>query len=300
MQNLSNLLQRLEAELHHPGIRCSRERLEQLLHPGFHEVGRSGRRYTRETVIAYLVSQTEPPSVESGNYRVYPLAEGCVLLTYSSAHRASDGSILDAALRSSIWRRTESGWQLYYHQGTPRLPGVLSPAVASIPETRIVRFEPSDWEVYRNLRLAALRESPEAFGSTLEAEESQPDGHWVSRLSGAHPEMDFPLAAWIGDEPVGLAWARIEPESEVAGRIYQMWVSPKARGQGVAGALMRALVGWFEAAGVSVVELNVTRGNSPATKLYERYGFQPVGEPEPLRPGSELLVDRMWLRFGDE
>ena len=112
-------LQKLEAELHHPGVRCSREELERLLHPGFHEVGRSGRPYTRETVIQYLAAAEVQPKVESGDYAATLLADGCALLTYRSAHRQPDGSLIDPALRSSVWLLTDLGWQLFYHQGTP-------------------------------------------------------------------------------------------------------------------------------------------------------------------------------------
>jgi hypothetical protein len=115
---LLHLLQTLEAELHHPGTRCSRERLEQLLHPQFHEVGRSGRPYTRETVIGYLASLTVQPAVESDHYAVTALAEGCALLTYRSALRLADGTRTDHALRSSVWLRSGQRWQLVYHQGT--------------------------------------------------------------------------------------------------------------------------------------------------------------------------------------
>ncbi len=119
MPPLLREIQQLEAELHHPGARCSRERLERLLHPGFHEVGRSGRQYDRETVIGHLASQPQPPSVVAGDYELHVLAEGCALLTYHSAHRAPDGTTSDQALRSSIWLRDDSGWRLFYHQGTP-------------------------------------------------------------------------------------------------------------------------------------------------------------------------------------
>lgn len=112
-------IQTLEAQLHHPGVRCSREQLERLLHPNFHEVGRSGRPYSRETVIQHLAAQDTQPSVQSGNYAVTVLADDCALLTYRSAHRQSDGSLADHALRSSVWMRTDGVWQLYYHQGTP-------------------------------------------------------------------------------------------------------------------------------------------------------------------------------------
>lgn len=36
----------------------------------------------------------------------------------------------------------------------------------------------------------------------------------------------------------------------------------------------------------------------PATNLCEPYGFRLHDEPEPRRPGNDLLVDRMPLRFG--
>ena len=112
-------LRQLEAELHHPGVPCSRERLEQLLHPAFHEVGRSGRPYSRATVIEYLAAQTSSPRVEPEKHAVHLLAEGCALLTYRSALRCPDGSLADAAFRSSVWLRMPQGWQLFYHQGTP-------------------------------------------------------------------------------------------------------------------------------------------------------------------------------------
>jgi hypothetical protein len=122
MQDLLNQLQALESELHHPGAECSRVRLEALLHPGFHEVGRSGRQYTREDVIGHLTSGAERTKVVASNYTATVLAEDCALLTYRSV-QSDEGMALElSALRSSLWRRTEIGWQLFYHQGTPTDP----------------------------------------------------------------------------------------------------------------------------------------------------------------------------------
>jgi hypothetical protein len=119
MDTLLHELKTLESELHHPGSACSRERLEQLLHPDFHEVGRSGQPYDRATVIAFLASLAEAPAVQARDYAVHRLAEHCALLTYRSAQRAPDGSETLVALRSSVWLRSAAGWQLFYHQGTP-------------------------------------------------------------------------------------------------------------------------------------------------------------------------------------
>jgi len=112
-------IQAFEVELHHPGVRCSRVRLEQLLHPEFHEVGRSGRPYDRETIINYLVSLKKHPIVASDAFAIVELSPLAALLTYRSAHLGNDKRLGNHTLRSSIWVKTQLGWQVLYHQGTP-------------------------------------------------------------------------------------------------------------------------------------------------------------------------------------
>jgi hypothetical protein len=118
MNSLLFKLQTLEVELHHPGVRCNRERLEQLLHPDFHEVGRSGQAYIRETIINFLSSQDSQPIVVSEGFAVAKLGSETALLTYRSAHVDSTNTLVNHTLRSSLWIKTDVGWQLRYHQGT--------------------------------------------------------------------------------------------------------------------------------------------------------------------------------------
>lgn len=119
MDDLLAGLAALEAELHHPGRACDRARLERLLHPDFHEVGKSGRRYTRQVVIDFLASGAARPDVVASDHRLQPLGDGWALLHYRSGEIAADGTRINPALRCSLWARTDAGWQLYYHQGTP-------------------------------------------------------------------------------------------------------------------------------------------------------------------------------------
>ena len=118
MNSLLEELQTLEVELHHPGVRCSRERLENLLHPEFHEVGRSGRPYNRETIVRFLAARESQPVVASGAFAVSELGPGVALLTYRSAHLEQNKTLVNHTLRSSVWVKTNAGWQLRYHQGT--------------------------------------------------------------------------------------------------------------------------------------------------------------------------------------
>jgi len=116
---LLNTLAALEAEVHHPGAICTRERLEQLLHPQFHEVGRSGRPYTREFVIDALLGNSLNRNVLPTDYLASALTDGSALLTYRTVQLAADGTHEFPAMRMSIWLNTKAGWQLRYHQGTP-------------------------------------------------------------------------------------------------------------------------------------------------------------------------------------
>lgn len=118
MTALLGALQALETELHHPGRPCTSERLEQLLHADFHEIGRSGRAYDRATVLAWLAGQAQRPDVVSDGFRVERLSPDTALLHFRSVQREA-GQPAQHTLRMSLWVQTAAGWQLRYHQGTP-------------------------------------------------------------------------------------------------------------------------------------------------------------------------------------
>jgi len=118
LQHLSNLeltLQRLE-------VRRDRAQLDDLLHEGFVEFGRSGRRYDKADILDQLPQETAPQAMWSQDFEVVELAEGLALLTYRSANVSQDGDLFRHSLRSSLWQRTENGWQMRFHQGTATEP----------------------------------------------------------------------------------------------------------------------------------------------------------------------------------
>ena len=57
---LVELLRRLEEELHRPETRRDVDRMQMLLHPQFEEIGRSGRRYSREDTLRECVGGSDP------------------------------------------------------------------------------------------------------------------------------------------------------------------------------------------------------------------------------------------------
>jgi GNAT superfamily N-acetyltransferase len=112
---------------------------------------------------------------------------------------------------------------------------------------------------------------------------------------GTDHRWNLPLLAEVAAQPVGLAWGRIEQAPPEVANVYQMWVAQTHRGQGAGRLLLEAIIAWASAAGARRVLLSVTCGESSARRLYVRTGFTPIGEPEPLRPGAQLLVQPMQL-----
>ena len=124
---------------------------------------------------------------------------------------------------------------------------------------------PDDWAEWRDLRLAALREAPEAFGATLADWANAPEERWRARLEGT-----FNVVADLG-EPVGMATG-FPHDGEV--ELGTLWVAPPARGRGVGDALVRAIVCWADP---RQVVLQVADGNTAAQALYRRLGFTGTG-----------------------
>jgi hypothetical protein len=59
-------------------VRCSRNRLETLLHPEFREFGRSGAEYTRAQIIEHLLSETNAARVHAQGFAILGLAPSVV------------------------------------------------------------------------------------------------------------------------------------------------------------------------------------------------------------------------------
>lgn len=155
---------------------------------------------------------------------------------------------------------------------------------------------PDDCSLYRSLRLKSLADAPDAFGSTLAAEQAYPEQHWRSRLElAAVSDKDLPLLAFAADVPVGLAWAKCDAAAPDVINLYQMWVDPGQRGQGIALAVLDSVVLWAKQRGASVIQLGVANGQEAAVRLYLKAGFTPSGLAEPLREGSPLLSQPMQL-----
>ena len=140
----------------------------------------------------------------------------------------------------------------------------------------IRRLGSADADAFRSIRLEGLRNDPEAFGSTFEKESSEPGQYFVERLT-----RNAVFGGFVGDRLVGVAgfYSFGDTKSRHKGVLWGMYVTPEARGSGLATHLVETLL---EHAGKEVeqVQLTVTASNSRARRFYERMGFVQYGLEE--------------------
>lgn len=164
------------------------------------------------------------------------------------------------------------------------LLGMKPPAAPAESQSDVVvvtRVDPEDWQRLRAVRLAALAESPEMFGSTLAKEEAFDEAEWRRRAARA---ATF-LAARDGVD-VGIAGVYEFADGwSVAG----MWLAPAARGTGVLEALVDACESVVRDAGETTVALGVMEDNPRGRRAYVRLGYDFTGTREHVRDGRDEL-----------
>ena len=154
----------------------------------------------------------------------------------------------------------------------------------------IRRLAPADAPTYREVRLRALRDHPEAFTSSFEEEALKPPAYSSDRLSDTSPAIywgAFENGALVGT--VGL-----DRETRLKNRhkatVIGMYVAPEAARQGVGRALLAALLAQARALQLELLVLTVTEGNQGAQQLYLEAGFKTFGrEPRAIKVKNQYF-----------
>ncbi|HEY3647701.1 MAG TPA: GNAT family N-acetyltransferase [Streptosporangiaceae bacterium] len=149
-----------------------------------------------------------------------------------------------------------------------------------------------EWQVLRNIRLDALRDAPTAFGSTYAKQAAYVETDWRRRIRRGATFFAF-ASGRDAATPDGLVGGFQEKPETV--ELVSLWVRPHARGAGVGDALVAAVIDWAGTVNATSVHLWLTEANRHARKLYERCGFRPTDERQPM-PANDRLFEVGMLR----
>lgn len=148
--------------------------------------------------------------------------------------------------------------------------------------------EVKDWMLLKQVRLAALLDTPTAFGVSYQTAALYSDEQWKDRASSAGTEF------WLAvkdNKPVGMIGAAVSGANRY--NLIGMWVEPTARGSGVAAQLVEAVKSRAIEKGHDHVFLDVSPDNARASNFYLNQGFSFIDEWEPLESHPHIMVQTM-------
>ena len=162
----------------------------------------------------------------------------------------------------------------------------------------IRRLTRDDVDAYRAIRLEALTNHPESYGTSPQSFAARPRDAVQAMLDRM---AIFGVLTEAGTLAGIVAYARDDGEREThRGWLLQVYVQPELRGTGASLALLEAAV---EHASGEVIQLHLMVGahNAPAIRLYEKAGFKTYGtDPRCFYVNGRYIDEHMMVRFLDE
>jgi ribosomal protein S18 acetylase RimI-like enzyme len=149
-----------------------------------------------------------------------------------------------------------------------------------------------DWEALKQIRLAALLDTPTAFGVSHANAVADTDSRWRDRAAGRGQAL-FTLA-FMYDCAIGMVGQVLTSPSEC--NLIAMWVAPECRGTATATRLVESVKAHAVAQGCARVVLEVVPSNLRAVAFYHKQGFSFLPEWEALESHPHIQIQKMEWR----
>jgi GNAT superfamily N-acetyltransferase len=163
----------------------------------------------------------------------------------------------------------------------------------------VTELDRSQWLVVRSMRLAALREAPNAFVNTWAAEWKLPFYYWQDRFTRA-----LWVGAWDGLDCVGIARLAqpgpLDEDSSDVLFVESVWVDRRYRWRGVLRQMMERMEDLASLKGVTELRLWVLDTNESAGRAYQKIGFNPMIVEQATtkrRTDGSAVMERLMSKF---
>jgi ribosomal protein S18 acetylase RimI-like enzyme len=143
--------------------------------------------------------------------------------------------------------------------------------------------------VFKETRLRALQDTPNAFGSTYTRESQLSDDEWKGRAIRWSGESGIGFLAFDDGTACGIAGSFLHPDDPSHAQLISMWTAPSYRQRGIGRMLIDEVVAWARLRGATLLDLFVVSGNESAERFYERLGFVRTGCSQPW-PNDPAIV----------
>lgn len=159
-------------------------------------------------------------------------------------------------------------------------------------------LQPGEAILHRNLRLAALRDSPQSFGQRYEEAINLPPSYWEDLTRTVTlPNTQIMILACEDNVPVGTAYGLNDRESPTIGHVGGMWVNRTWRRKGIGKMILEEILRWANDRPLSLLKLWAPMHEPGALALYRQSGFSETGQRRPFPVDADLEILEMSLEL---
>jgi len=145
-----------------------------------------------------------------------------------------------------------------------------------------------DAKKLRSIRLEALADEPDAFGASFDDVVKWTRVRWLLVAL----RWNYYLGSLDG-EVVGMATGGGRGQRSESHWLFGMYVSPRARGTGLAALLVGVVEDWVLEKGGDALFLHVTESVPRARAFYNKVGFKPTGDTFAMERDPSLRLVTM-------
>lgn len=160
--------------------------------------------------------------------------------------------------------------------------------------TTIRRLTEQDVNLFREVRLKALKDSPDSFDQKHEEELAKPLEYWQELLDKVSPSSEnIAFVLFDDEESIGVVYGFNKGEKR--GGLGGLWIDPNYRKRGFATTLINKVITWAKNEELERLTLWNTEGHEGSEKLYRKIGFQPTGRKKPLELNPSVHIEEFEL-----
>lgn len=142
----------------------------------------------------------------------------------------------------------------------------------------------ADWEVFRSIRLEALKDSPQFFGSNFVRENAFTQTDWHERLSGDGKAM---FGLFDENQIIGLTGIVTDQndQSQKTALIISSYTTPVYRGKGLSRMLYQACISWAkDQPQIKRITVSHRESNLASKHANQKFGFVEIGRSSKTWP----------------
>ncbi len=154
-------------------------------------------------------------------------------------------------------------------------------------------FVPEDWEIFRDIRLQALRTNPTVYTGSYEESLARSPEEWRVMLAG---DAGCVFGLFDKTKVIGLTGIFATRENPQNARLVMSFIQPDYRGRRLSELFYKARIDWaIQNTSLKQIVVSHREGNEPSKRAMLRHGFQSTGKQRIIWPDGQEDWEHMYV-----